>query len=319
MRLITHAYGAWDRMWADLGVKLCIDTGALSLSALPDDWVADSLKALKSDGFPAEELDAKRLLQRFPLVAPQDIAVAFYSPEGGVLLADRIVATLARWLGEKGATLRPDTCVTSVDADAGAVTLAGGERLTGDLALVAAGAWVAALAPAVAQKVQPSRQVLAYVDLPDDLARAWAKHPSLLCAERESGFYLVPPVVAPDGMQTRLKIGDHLFSRTGDAEADPRIAGADETRAVFEQARGRLRDLDRYRLAEGKVCFYTVDRRPGAQTFQSLPLGKAAWAMSNCSGHGFKFGACLGEAFADMVAGRRGAAAFTRYAAGEVV
>jgi sarcosine oxidase/sarcosine oxidase subunit beta len=125
--------------------------------------------------------------------------------------------------------------------------------------------------------------------------------------------------MAPDGVQTRLKIGDHLFSRTGDAEADPRIAGGAETRAVFEQARGRLRDLGRYRLAEGKVCYYTVDRRPGRETFQSLPLGRAAWVLSNCSGHGFKFGACLGEAFADMVAGRRGAESFTQYAAGAVV
>ncbi|HJQ57353.1 MAG TPA: FAD-dependent oxidoreductase [Vineibacter sp.] len=319
MRMITHAYAAWDRLWADLGVKLLVDTGALSISARADDWVATSLKALRGDGFAVEELDARRLAERFPLVEPHGIEVAFYSPDGGVLLADRIVAALARWLAEKGAALRPQTKVSAVDADAGAVTLDDGTRLSADIVLVAAGAWVAALAPAVAQKVEPSRQVLAYVDLPDDLARAWATHPSLVCAERKSGFYLVPPVFAPDGTQTRFKIGDHLFSRTGDAESDPRIAGTDETRAVYEQARGRLRDLDRYRLADGKVCFYTVDRRPGRETFQSLPLGQAAWAMSNCSGHGFKFGACLGEAFADMVDGRRDGTAFTRYAAGEVV
>ncbi len=319
MRLITHAYAAWDRMWADLGVKLCVDTGALSTSARTDDWVAISLQALKAGGFPVDELDAKRLAERFPLVEPRGIEVAFFSPEGGVLLADRIVAALARWLAAKGARLRPDSQVVDIDADAGAVTLADGERLAGDLVLVAAGAWVTVLAPGLAAKVEPSRQVLAYVDLPDDLARAWAAHPSLLCVERAEGFYLVPPVVAPDGIQTRLKIGDHLFSRTGDPEADPRISGAEETRAVLEQARGRLRHLERYRLAEGKVCYYTVDRRPGHETFQSLPLGRSAWAMSNCSGHGFKFGACLGEAFADMVAGRRSPDAFTRYAAGAVV
>ncbi len=319
MRMITHAYAAWNRLWTDLGVRLCVDTGALSMSRLTDDWVAASLKALKRDGFLVEELDAKRLAARFPLVDPQGVEVAFLSPEGGVLLAERIVAALARWLAEKGANLRAAMRVASVDADAARVTLADGQTLGADLVLVAAGAWVAALAPTVAQRVEPSRQVLAYVDLPEDLARAWAQHPSLLCAERASGFYLVPPVFAPDGTQTRLKIGDHLFSRTGDAESDPRIAGTAETRAVFEQARGWLRDLDRYQLAEGKVCFYTVDRRPGRETFQSLPLGKAAWVMSNCSGHGFKFGACLGEAFADLVAGRRSPDSLTRYVAGEVV
>jgi glycine/D-amino acid oxidase-like deaminating enzyme len=319
MRMISHAYAAWNRLWTDLGVRLCVDTGALSMSRQTDDWVATSLKALKAHGFPVEELDAKRLAARFPLVDPQGVEVAFLSPEGGVLLAERIVTALARWLAEKGANLRAVTRVASVEADAARVTLADGQTLGADLVLVAAGAWVASLAPAVAQRVEPSRQVLAYVDLPDDLARTWAHHPSLLCAERSSGFYLVPPVFAPDGTQTRLKIGDHLFSRTGDAESDPRHAGAAETRAVFEQARGWLRDLDYYRLAEGKVCFYTVDRRPGRETFQSLPLGKAAWAMSNCSGHGFKFGACLGEAVADLVAGRRSPDSFRRYVAGEVV
>ncbi|HKV00287.1 MAG TPA: FAD-dependent oxidoreductase, partial [Vineibacter sp.] len=69
MRMITHAYAAWDRMWADLGVKLLIDTGALSMSALTDDWVATSLQALKADGLPVEELDTARLAARFPLVS----------------------------------------------------------------------------------------------------------------------------------------------------------------------------------------------------------------------------------------------------------
>jgi glycine/D-amino acid oxidase-like deaminating enzyme len=207
--------------------------------------------------------------------------------------------------------------VQSIDADGGAVTLADGERVEGDLVLVAAGAWVRELVPDMGEHVEPSRQVLAYVDLPADLARAWASYPSLLSIGNDRGFYLVPPVARPDGTRTRLKIGDHLFSREGDAVSDPRIPAFDEVRRVWEQARGRLRDLERYRLAEGKICYYTVDRRPGRETFRSLPVGKAAWAMSNCSGHGFKFGACIGEAFADMVAGRRSADAFTRYVAGE--
>ena len=50
MRMITHAYAAWDRLWADLGVKLCVDTGALSMSRQTDDWVAASLKALLDAG-----------------------------------------------------------------------------------------------------------------------------------------------------------------------------------------------------------------------------------------------------------------------------
>jgi glycine/D-amino acid oxidase-like deaminating enzyme len=319
MRMITHAYAAWDRMWADLGVKYCVDTGSLSLSTGEDDRQAESLRLIKADGFPIVEMTAAELAERYPLIDPAGVRTAYLSPEGGVLLADRIVAALAKWLGEQGARLRPMTRVQSIDADGGAVTLAGGERVAADLVLVAAGAWVRELLPCMGKHIEPSRQVLAYVDLPDDLASAWATHPSLLSIGNDRGFYLVPPVVRPDKSRTRLKIGDHLFSREGDAGSDPRIAAFDEVRRVWEQARGRLRHLERYRLAEGKVCYYTVDRRVGHETFRSLPVGKAVWVMSNCSGHGFKFGACLGEAFADMAAGRRSAEAFTRYAAGEIV
>src|SRR5437868_4239907 len=41
MRMITHAYAAWDRLWADLGTKFCIDTGSLSLSTGEDDRQAE--------------------------------------------------------------------------------------------------------------------------------------------------------------------------------------------------------------------------------------------------------------------------------------
>ncbi len=318
MRMITHAFAAWDRLWADLGTKLCIHTGSLSLSTQAGDHQAESLRLLKTEGYPIEELDTRALQARYPLIDASGVQTAFLSPEGGVLLADRIVAALAKWLGETGAKLRPMTRVQSIDEDGAAVTLAGGERVAGDLVLVAAGAWVRELVPSLGTYVEPSRQVVTYVDLPNDLAYAWATHPSLLSIGKDRGFYLVPPVVRPDGSRTRLKIGDHLFSREGDAASDPRIAAFDEVRRVWDQARGRLRNLERYRIAEGKVCYYTVDRRSGRETFRSLPVGKAAWVMSNCSGHGFKFGACLGEAFADMVAGRRPADAFTRYVAGEI-
>ena len=49
MRMITHAYAAWNRCWDDLGVKLCVDTGSLSLSARADDRQAESLRLLRAE------------------------------------------------------------------------------------------------------------------------------------------------------------------------------------------------------------------------------------------------------------------------------
>lgn len=315
MRMITDSYAAWDRLWRDLGIKLLVDTGGLSTSAATEGWVADSLAALKRGGHPVEEISPAEVERRFPQIDASGIRLAFCHPDAGVLLASRIVAALAKLVAERGGALRPHARVADIDADRAVVTLAGGERVESDLVLVAAGPWIADLVPAMARRVTPSRQIVVYADLPDDLLALWRRGPAMLDNSRDSGFYLVPPVDAPDGTNTRLKIGDHRFSLSGDPDA-PREAGPDETRAVFDQIRRRFRHVERYRMSDPKVCFYTCEAE---ERFQTVPAGRAAWAMSNCSGHGFKFTSCLGEAVADMVAGRRSADWLTRYAAGELM
>ena len=61
MRMITHAYAAWNRLWSDLGTKLCVDTGSLSLSTSEDDRQAESLRLIKADGYPIVEMTAAEL------------------------------------------------------------------------------------------------------------------------------------------------------------------------------------------------------------------------------------------------------------------
>ena len=49
MRMIGHAFDAWDALWRDLGVSLLVRTGSLSLSVRDDDRQAESLRLLKAD------------------------------------------------------------------------------------------------------------------------------------------------------------------------------------------------------------------------------------------------------------------------------
>lgn len=314
MHMITHAWEAWGRLWQDLGKELAVRTGALALSVRDDDFVAWSWNAMRDGGYPVEELSHAALSQRYPMVDPRGLKVAFHDPDGGVLLASRIVKALARLAVERGATALPHARVTAIDTDRAGLTLADGSRLAGDLVIVAAGAFTPSLLPQLGGTLVPSRQVVSYVHMTDELRALWQNGPAIIGIDTDSGFYLVPPVTAPDGADTGLKIGDHLFSRTGDpAEMGQREATREESEAVLAQVEGRLAGAHRYTLERARVCFYTVERD---ERFQTLPIGKAAWAMSNCSGHGFKFGACLGEAVADMVAGRRSPDALQQYVAG---
>jgi glycine/D-amino acid oxidase-like deaminating enzyme len=129
----------------------------------------------------------------------------------------------------------------------------------------------------------------------------------VLDIDADSGFYLVPPVAG-----TRLKVGDHRFSLSGDPDGD-RTPAAEETRAVFDLCRGRLRRFEEYRVAGARVCFYTV--APDERFVVELP-GRGC-VVSACSGHAFKFGPVIGLAVAEALEGRRGGEDLRRWAAGE--
>jgi len=75
----------------------------------------------------------------------------------------------------------------------------------------------------------------------------------------------------------------------------------------------RFRDFPSYRKLEARACFYDVSE---GERFLVEPLGERAWVLSGFSGHGFKFGALIGERLADAIAGRIEAQALTRWAAG---
>jgi sarcosine oxidase subunit beta len=299
MRMVDQAYAAWDRLWADLNEDLHIRTGVLALSAGPG-WLDATRASLAADGRAFEDLDPGRIAEAYPFIDPAGLTAALRLESGGVLLAERIVTGLARLLGD--AVQRAE--VTEIDPARAAVRV-GAAWQAADLLVVAAGPWTNRLVPALAARMTPSRQVLIYVQPPDDLAEAWTRAPMLL--DLSTGFYAVPPVAG-----TRLKIGDHTFSLDGDPDA-PRSVAPAEVDAMLARCARRLRGLDRYRVTDAKVCFYDVE---AAEEFIVEPLGPACWVLSGFSGHGFKFGAVLGEAVARAAGDAGWAARVADWAAG---
>jgi glycine/D-amino acid oxidase-like deaminating enzyme len=152
--------------------------------------------------------------------------------------------------------------------------------------------------------------VACYLEPPPELAAAWTAAPMVLDIDADAGFYLVPPRPGYG-----MKMGDHTFSLTGDPEAD-RTASAAERDAVIAHAAHRLTGFADYRVAETRTCFYTVQPE---ERFIVAPLGARGWVMTGFSGHGFKFGALMGEAMAAAIAGERPPEDLTSRAAGDAV
>ncbi|MDF2997117.1 MAG: dependent oxidoreductase [Xanthobacteraceae bacterium] len=321
-RITRHAYGAqegyaylmpdafamYDRMFDDIGADHFDRSKVIYFLREEVGWYEPSARALTRMGSGFRDIPLTEVRERFPMVETRGLTRAVETDEGGMLFPIRILTDLTVTLGNRGVRFHVDSRVAEVDPDAGLV-VAGGREFRADHVVIAAGAWVNKLTPLLAQTVVPSRQAVMYLAPPPELAQRWAQAPVLIDMGLDSGTYTLPP-----RRGTRLKIGDHVFTRAGDADGD-RIATEADLARLESAARLAYRDFDRYQVLERKICFYTVTR-DDSERFVVRPWGKRAWIVSACSGHGFKLGPLIGDGVAAAIAGERSAEETTRWAAG---
>jgi glycine/D-amino acid oxidase-like deaminating enzyme len=307
-RMVALAYTAWQRLWDDLGRSHYHETGTLVIARERDDWVRQSRQGLADMAVPFEIWQPDEIAARLPFLDPDSPRYALYTPSGGVLFAERILADLADHLRARGAAVHTATPVRDLDPARATLRLADGRQDSADLLIVAAGPWTARLLSAMAPRITPSRQVAAYLEPPPEQLEAWRRAPAVLdqVEAAKGGFYAVPPVGG-----TALKVGDHGFSLRGqpDREREPT---SEDIAAALAVARTRLVAFERYRIQGARTCFYSVAE---AERFVVEPLERA-WALAGFSGHGFKFGAVIGEMLATTVDGTHAPAALTDWAAG---
>jgi glycine/D-amino acid oxidase-like deaminating enzyme len=307
-RMVHEAHAAWDRVWADLGRSHYQPSGTLVVARADDGWVRASERCLEAMALPFELWSPTVLAERLPFLTFGHARFALFTPTGGVLFARRILEDLARWLRRHGVTLHADSRVTEIDLDRAAIGSADGRADRGDALVVAAGPWSPDLVPGLRGRITPSRQVALYLEPPPETLPGWRAAPMVLdqIEAARGGFYAVPPA---DG--TSLKVGDHGFSLRGHPDRERAASEADRLQALTV-AQSRLLGFERYRVLEAKTCFYSIAE---GERFVVEPRGRA-WLLAGFSGHGFKFGAVIGEAIAEVLGGRRAAATVTAWAAG---
>jgi glycine/D-amino acid oxidase-like deaminating enzyme len=323
-RITRHAYGAmegyahlmpeafrvWDSLWRATGASHYEPCGAVYFLRHDDGgWYDGASRSLGAMGIGFRDIPLDEVERRFPMVRAEGLQRVVSTDGAGMLFPVRILTDLVVLLGRLGVTLRTGTLVSEVDPERGQV-VADGAMHEGDVVVVAAGAWADRLVPGLCGVAIPSRQAVLYLSPPADLAEAWAAAPVMLEVRPEGGLYTLPP-----RRGTRLKVGDHLFSRSGDPDGD-RVANARDLERLWPAARAAYRDLDRYSVLEPKACFYTVTEH---EEFLVHPTGAAGWLISACSGHGFKLGALMGELVGRAIAGEMPAAEVTELAAGRVL
>ena len=318
-RIIRHAYGRmegyarlmpatfalWERLWGDLGARHYEETGAAHFIRDDFGWLAPSLRSLDAMGIGHGEVPLEAVPERFPMVNTEGLNKVVLTEGAGMLFPAAIVTGVVAMLPALGVRLVAGCQVSAVDAEAG-VVVADGERYRADAVVVSAGAWVDRLVPGLKGVAVPSRQGVVYLAPPAELAGAWAGAPVMMNRSRVGGTYTLPP-----RRGTRLKVGDHLFSRRGDPDGD-RVATGEDLALLMPSLGMWYRDIERYSVLERRACFYTVTEDEG---FIVRPIGARGWVISACSGHGFKLAPSMAEAVAQALVGERAAADVPAWAA----
>ena len=302
--MVESARAAYDALWRDLGETLYRETGILGLSRDAGDWIDRSMPGIEAQGLEHQRLTPDEVAKRWPFVEPAGVAYGVLMRKGGVLFASRIVAALARKLGS---AVRANTQVVAIDPGRASATLADGTIVSGDALVVCAGPWIGRLVPALAPRAQSYRQVSLYLDAPARFRSVWDEAPAIVDFGGEGDIYAFPSV---DGTRIKVASGEYRRRQEPDRERDVR---AGEPADILARYRGRLVDIDAYRVLEARSCCYTMT---ADSRFTTERLSPRAIAVSACSGHGFKFGAVVGSKIADTVTGKLAFDDFARWVSG---
>ncbi|UMY16756.1 FAD-dependent oxidoreductase [Methylobacterium organophilum] len=305
-RLMPEAFAAYEALWSDLGVRHFEALPLVVLMREPVTWFQGSRTSMDELEIGYRDIPLGALADRYPMIEPEGVTGAYEADGAGMLFPIRILTDLVVHLAARGVRFHPGSPVTEVDAEQASVRV-GAQVHRGDAVVVAAGAWVDRLVPDLRGVAVASRQAVAFVAPPVELADAWARAPIFIDLGLESGTYTLPPRPG-----TRLKLGDHQFTRQGDPDGN-RLATDEDVARLYAAARLSYRDFDRYTVLERKACFYTVTED---EAFIAKAIGAKGYVLSACSGHGFKFGPLMGEGVARVIAGERSAADLPAWAAG---
>ena len=299
--LVERAAHQWHQWHDQLSRAIYYQTGKLNIwSDVPDDSPAHrGLETLHQRGKTVEVLSPTQVRQRFPQFAVQDDDALFYDPWSGYLRSGQAVADLADLARDRGVAVRSHTPVQDMDeTDRGIRLTTGSEQPLFDRVVVAAGAWVVRLFPALKDHLRITRQQMAFLVPVEPEKFVQKVFPVWTALSSEAAWYGFPLL-----REGYVKIAEDSKVERAEPEADrePSPDFLDQARAFVAQ---RLPALEGARLVGGRACLYTntpddhfvIDWAPGARGILIAGCG---------SGHGFKFGGSIGPVIADALEDRK--------------
>ncbi len=297
--LVLHAWRLWDELEAQSGHRLLERCGGLMLGTPSSPMVRGALESASEHRLRHELLSSSELRERFPQHRVDDDTVGFYEAGAGVVRPERGVVEAVRAARAAGAEVLEGETVLEIVPDAGrpAVRLAD-RTLMARHVVVAAGAWVPRLVPALDARLRVVRRVQAWFEAASPEAFSPRRFPIFVRNDPsgDGAWYGCPSL---DG--ATVKVALHEWPRVDelvDPVEGPRPPDRADAAPLTAIVRATLPGLRPW-PARMKSCMYTLtpDRHFAVGKRHDLP---GLTLLTGFSGHGFKFAPVLGEVAAQL-------------------
>jgi len=296
--MVARALTLWREAEAQWKRQIYQRTGVLYLFEADDGFAARSLPVMQRHGITVETLTPDETARRFPVINVDDVRVAYFEADAGVLLARMSCELVRETVEREGGTyrqarVRPGRVASGRLAD---ITLGDGSTLAADAFVFACGPWLGEVFPdVVGNGITPTRQEVVYFGTPPGDARFdWSSLPAWLDFGKRRRYG------SPGNERRGFKVADDGAGRPVDPTSVDRVVSRETIRTARAFVARRFPALAGQPVVETRVCQYEyspngdflLDRHPGADN---------VWLVGGGSGHGFKMGPALGEYVARLV------------------
>jgi glycine/D-amino acid oxidase-like deaminating enzyme len=265
------------------------------------DFEYESFKILEQRGHKIERMNSARLWKRFPAWNQGLYRDGIFELEAGYAESSLVVATLIERAKSLGIELHQGARFSELaegDNRVKGIVLDSGQRISGDVVVVAVGAWTPYVLPFTQKFFRATGQPVFHLK---------PRQPELFAPERfpvfgadisTTGYYGFP--LSREGV---VKIANHGPGREMPPESSRRAVTPQEEQNLREFLSSTFSALADAPIVYTRICLY-CDTNDGHFWIAPDPARRGLIVATGDSGHGFKFAPVLGEIIADAVEGK---------------
>jgi glycine/D-amino acid oxidase-like deaminating enzyme len=302
--LAERSIRLWRGWNKEFGVELYHEVGVMFVrrrEMKPADFEYESFKILERRGHKIERMNSARLWKRFPAWNPELYRDGILELAAGHVESSRVVGILSERAKSVGVGLREGAKFSELDEGddrVKGIVLDDGQRISGDVVVMAVGAWTPYALPFTRKFFRATGQPVFHLKPRQPDLFASQRFPVFGADISTTGYYGFP--VSREGV---VKIANHGPGREMSPESTERVVTSQEEKNLREFLSSTFPALADAPIVYSRVCMY-CDTDDGHFWIAPDPERRGLIVATGDSGHGFKFAPVLGEIIADAVEGK---------------